>query len=224
MEIRDRLGAPLSEEGRYRLLIEAVTDYAIYMLDSDGIVSSWNPGARRFKGYEASEIIGQHFSRFYPEEDRTAGLPARVLEIAKRTGKFEGEGWRVRKDGSQFWAYVVIDPIRSPSGEVIGYAKITRDLTERKVAEQALKKSEEQFRLLVQGVTDYAIYMLDIEGRVASWNPGAQRIKGYLSDEIIGQHFSQFYTDEDRKAGEPQRALESAAREGCLRKGRLAYP
>ena len=218
MEIRDRLGAPLSEEGRYRLLIEAVTDYAIYMLDSDGIVTSWNPGARRFKGYEASEIIGQHFSRFYPEEDRTAGLPARVLEIAKRTGKFEGEGWRVRKDGSQFWAYVVIDPIRSPSGEVIGYAKITRDLTERKVAEQALKKSEEQFRLLVQGVTDYAIYMLDIEGRVASWNPGAQRIKGYLSDEIIGQHFSQFYTDEDRKAGEPQRALESAAREGRYEK------
>src|SRR4029077_4359836 len=156
----------------------AVTDYAIYMLDSDGFVTSWNPGARRFKGYEASEIIGQHFSRFYPEEDRTAGLPARVLEIAKRTGKFEGEGWRVRKDGSQFWAYVVIDPIRSPSGEVIGYAKITRDLTERKVAEQALKKSEEQFRLLVQGVTDYAIYMLDIEGRVASWNPGAQRIQG----------------------------------------------
>ena len=218
MEIQDRLVASLSEEGRYRLLIEAVTDYAIYMLDPDGIVTSWNPGARRFKGYEASEIIGQHFSRFYSEEDRTAGLPARVLEIAKRTGKFEGEGWRVRKDGSRFWAYVVIDPIRSPSGEVIGYAKITRDLTERKVAEQALKKSEEQFRLLVQGVTDYAIYMLDIEGRVDSWNLGAQRIKGYLSDEIIGQHFSQFYTDEDRKAGEPQRALESAAREGRYEK------
>ena len=218
MEIRDPLVASLSEEGRYRLLIEAVTDYAIYMLDPDGIVTSWNPGARRFKGYEASEIIGHHFSCFYSEEDRTAGLPARVLETAKRTGKFEGEGWRVRKDGGRFWAYVIIDAIRSPSGEVIGYAKITRDLSERKAAEEALKKSEEQFRLLVQGVTDYAIYMLDFEGRVNSWNLGAQRIKGYLSDEIIGHHFSQFYTDEDRKAGAPQRALETAAREGRYEK------
>ena len=192
MEIKDRLVASLSEEGRYRLLIEAVTDYAIFMLDHDGIVTSWNPGARRFKGYEASEIIGQHFSRFYSEEDRTAGLPARVLEIAKRTGKFESEGWRVRKDGSRFWAYVVIDPIRSPSGDVIGYAKITRDLTERKAAEDALRKSQEEFKLLVQGVSDYAIYLLDKEGRVSNWNLGAQRIKGYLPGEINGSHFSRF--------------------------------
>ena len=210
----DRVFGSLSEEGRYRLLIEAVTDYAIYMLDTDGVVTSWNPGARRFKGYEANEIIGQHFSRFYSEDDRNAGLPARVLEIAKTTGKYESEGWRVRKDGSRFWAYVVVDPIRTPSGELVGYAKITRDLTERKLAEQALKKSEEQFRLLVQGVTDYAIYMLDPEGRVDSWNLGAQRIKGYMPDEIIGKHFSQFYTPEDREAGEPQYALEMAAREG----------
>ena len=210
----DRVFGSLSEEGRYRLLIEAVTDYAIYMLDTDGVVTSWNPGARRFKGYEANEIIGQHFSRFYSEDDRNAGLPARVLEIAKTTGKYESEGWRIRKDGSRFWAFVVIDPIRTPSGELVGYAKITRDLTERKLAEQSLKKSEEQFRLLVQGVTDYAIYMLDPEGRVDSWNLGAQRIKGYMPDEIIGKHFSQFYTPEDREAGEPQYALEMAAREG----------
>jgi PAS domain S-box-containing protein len=210
----DRVFGSLSEEGRYRLLIEAVTDYAIYMLDTDGVVTSWNPGARRFKGYEANEIIGQHFSRFYSEEDRNAGLPARVLEIAKTTGKYESEGWRIRKDGSRFWAFVVIDPIRTPSGELVGYAKITRDLTERKLAEQSLKKSEEQFRLLVQGVTDYAIYMLDPEGRVDSWNLGAQRIKGYMPDEIIGKHFSQFYTPEDREAGEPQYAVEMAAREG----------
>lgn len=214
MESHDQLSASLTDEERYRLLIEAVTDYAIYMLDRDGIVTSWNPGARRFKGYEASEIIGQHFSRFYSEEDRNSGLPARALEISARTGKFESEGWRVRKDGTRFWAYVVIDPIRSPSGEIIGYAKITRDLTERKKAEQILKKSEEQFRLLVQGVTDYAIYMLDVEGRVSSWNLGAQRIKGYLSHEITGQHFSRFYTDEDRKAGLPERALQTAERVG----------
>ena len=203
---------------RYRLLVEAVTDYAIYMLDAEGIIASWNPGAQRFKGYEAGEIIGQHFSRFYTEEDRNSGLPARALETARRTGKFESEGWRVRKDGTRFWAYVVIDPIRSPSGDVIGYAKITRDLTERKTAEQTLKKSEEQFRLLVQGVTDYAIYMLDSDGRVSNWNLGAQGIKGYLPHEAIGQHFSLFYTDEDRKAGEPQRALETAAREGRFEK------
>ncbi len=203
-----------TEDARYRLLIEAVTDYAIYMLDPDGIVSSWNPGAQRFKGYGAEEIIGQHFSRFYTAEDQASGLPARALETARREGKFEHEGWRMRKDGSRFWAYVIIDPIRTSSGEIVGYAKITRDLTERKAAEQALKLSEQQFRLLVQGVTDYAIYMLDPEGRVSNWNAGAQRIKGYFPHEIVGQHFSQFYTDEDRAAGNPQHALDTARREG----------
>ena len=208
----------LTEDGRYRLLVQAVTDYAIYMLDPTGVVTSWNPGAERFKGYVSAEIIGQHFSRFYTEEDQKAGLPARALETASREGKFESEGWRVRKDGTRFWAYVVIDPIRDPLGGIVGFAKITRDLTERKKAEQALRQSEEQFRLLVQGVTDYAIYMLDQEGRVTNWNLGAQKIKGYLPHEIIGRHFSQFYTDEDRKAGEPQRALETAEREGRFEK------
>jgi PAS domain S-box-containing protein len=221
MEKDDRLGVSTAEDGRYRLLVEAITDYAIYMLDRDGIITSWNPGARRFKGYEADEIIGQHFSRFYSEEDRSSGLPERALETARNSGKFESEGWRVRKDGSRFWAYVIIDPIRSSSGEVIGYAKITRDLTERKSAEETLKKSEEQFRLLVQGVSDYAIYRLDPEGRVSSWNSGAERIKGYVPEEIIGRHFSQFYTDEDRKSGEPQKALETAAREGRFEKEAL---
>src|SRR5215475_6911898 len=131
MDRSDRYLASLSEEGRYRLLVEAVMDYAIYLLDSSGIITTWNPGAQRFKGYTAAEIIGQHFSRFYTEEDRKTGLPARALEIAAREGKFEAEGWHVRKDGSRFWAYVIIDPIRAPSGEIIGYAKITRDLTER---------------------------------------------------------------------------------------------
>jgi PAS domain S-box-containing protein len=202
------------EEMRFRLLIDAVVDYAIYMIDPDGIITSWNSGARRFKGYEEAEILGQHFSRFYTEEDRRAGLPQRALDTAINEGRFEGEGWRVRKDGTHFWSHVVIDPIIDPTGKLLGFAKITRDLTDRKMAEETLKQSEQQFRLLVQSVTDYAIYMLAPDGRLTNWNPGAQRIKGYRPEEVIGQHFSIFYTPEDREAGEPQRALETATREG----------
>jgi PAS domain S-box-containing protein len=203
-----------NDDSRFRLLIDAVTDYAIYMLDATGTVASWNPGAQRFKGYRADEIIGQHFSRFYTEEDLATNLPARALATAAREGRFEAEGWRVRKDGTRFWAHVVIDPIRSPKGEIIGYAKITRDLSERREAADALRLSEERFSLLIQSVTDYAIYMLDPQGVVASWNQGAQRFKGYAPDEIIGQRFSRFYTDEDRAAGTPERALRTAAEEG----------
>ncbi|HEX7790990.1 MAG TPA: PAS domain S-box protein [Afipia sp.] len=214
----NRFDASLSQDGRYRLLIEAVTDYAIYMLDSEGRVTSWNPGAQRFKGYTASEIIGRHFSEFYVEEDRKAGLPAHALATSAREGKFENEGWRVRKDGSRFWAHVVIDPIYSPDRQLVGFAKITRDLTERKAAERRLKQNEEQFRLLVQGVTDYALYMLDPKGFVSSWNVGAERIKQYRADEIIGQHFSKFYSESDREKGEPQNALDTALREGRFEK------
>jgi len=202
------------EDMRFRLLIDAVVDYAIYMIDPEGIITSWNSGAKRFKGYEEAEILGEHFSRFYTDEDRANGLPQRALDTAIREGRFEGEGWRVRKDGTHFWCHVVIDPIYSPSGQLLGFAKITRDLTDRKMAEETLKQSEQQFRLLVQGVSDYAIYMLSPDGRVSNWNPGAQRIKGYRPEEVIGQHFSMFYTPEDREIGEPQRALETAAREG----------
>jgi PAS domain S-box-containing protein len=214
VERTERLEASISNEGRFRMLIDAITDYAIYMLDPDGTITSWNPGARRFKGYEESEIIGENFSRFYTPEDRDAGLPERALEIAAREGRFESEGWRVRKDGTTFWALAVIDPIRDNAGRLIGYAKITRDLTERRKAEATLRDSEEQFRLLVQGVTDYAIFMLSREGCVTSWNSGAQRIKGYAPEEIIGQHFSRFYTEGDRLAGRPDEALKVAAREG----------
>lgn len=202
------------ENMRFRLLIDSVIDYAIYMIDPDGIITSWNSGAKRFKGYEEAEILGEHFSRFYTAEDRAAGLPQRALNTAINEGRFEGEGWRVRKDGTNFWSHVVIDPIIDPDGRLLGFAKITRDLTNRKMAEETLKQSEQQFRLLVQGVTDYAIYMLSPEGRVSNWNQGAQRIKGYLPEEIIGQHFSIFYTPEDRELGEPQRSLEIATREG----------
>lgn len=198
----------------YRLLVNAITDYAIYMLSPDGIVTNWNAGAERFKGYSAPEIIGHHFSRFYTADDRTAGVPERALNIADIDGRFEAEGWRVRKDGTRFWAHVVIDPIRAADGGILGYAKITRDLTERKLAEDALRQSQEQFRYLVQSVTDYAIYMLDGDGNVSSWNTGAEHIKGYAPSEIIGQHFSKFYNDEDRRSGMPATALATAYREG----------
>jgi len=208
------LGAPIEEEERYRRLVDAITDYAIYMLDANGIVVSWNTGAHRVKGYEADEIVGQHFARFYTPEDRADGAPDRALRQAAEAGRFEQEGWRVRKDGTRFWAHVAIDPIRDTDGLISGYAKVTHDLTERKFAEESLRQSEEQFRLLVQGVADYAIYMLDPEGHVASWNAGAQRFKGYQADEIIGEHFSRFYTDDDRAAGLPAEALRIAATEG----------
>ncbi len=210
-------GTPTDEE-RYRLLIDAITDYAIYMLDPDGRVSSWNRGAQRFKGYEPHEILGEHFSRFYTQEDRATNLPAEALRIARTEGRFEKEGWRLRKDGSRFWAHVIIDPIWSSSQELIGFAKITRDLTERKKAEQELITSEQQFQLLVQGVSDYAIYMLNPEGYVSSWNSGAQRIKGYRAEEIVGAHFSRFYTEEDRAAGLPEKSLETARTVGRFEK------
>jgi PAS domain S-box-containing protein len=202
------------DEQRYRLLVDAISDYAIFMLDPSGHVASWNEGARRFKGYEAEEILGRHFSCFYTEEERTAGRPEQVLATAAREGSYEHEGWRVRKDGECFWASVVVDPIRSESGELLGFAKITRDLTDRRQAEQELRQSQEQFRLLVQRVVDYAIYTLDTSGHITNWNLGAERIKGYHADEIIGQHFASFYTEEDRAAGLPESSLAEARREG----------
>jgi len=201
-----------------RLLINAITDYAIYMLDPEGRVSNWNAGAERFKGYKPEEIIGQNFSRFYTPEDQAAGLPQQYLEISAKTGSFEGEGWRVRKDGSRFWAHVVIDPIRNEAGTLLGFAKITRDLTERRQTEEKLRQTQEQFRLLVQGVTDYAIYMLDPQGHVSNWNAGAERIKGYKPEEIIGAHFSKFYREEDRQNNEPQKSLDTAITHGKYEK------
>ena len=200
-------------ERRFRLLVEGVSDYAIYMLDPEGIITNWNVGAERIKGYSAGDIIGQHFSIFYTPEDRAAGLPFDSLERARREKRFEAEGWRVRKDGTRFLASVVIDAIYADGG-LIGFAKITRDVTERHAADVALRSSEQQLRLLIGGVTDYALYMLDLAGNVTTWNAGGERIKGYTQQEIIGQHFSRFYMDSDRTAGRPARALRIARETG----------
>jgi PAS domain S-box-containing protein len=203
-------------EERFRLLVESVRDYAIFMLDPEGHVLTWNAGAQRFKGYRADEIIGQHFSRFYPPEALASGLPDHELKVASKTGVFEDEGWRVRKDGSLFWANVVITAMRDAQGELVGFAKVTRDLTQRRGHEEELRRSEERFRLLVEGVAEYAIFMLDPNGQVATWNTGAERIKGYTADEIIGQHFSVFYPDEARESRWPEHELQVAAEKGSF--------
>ena len=199
---------------RLQLLINSVIDYAIYMIDLDGRVASWNSGAARLKGYSAEEIIGQPFAKFFTPEDQAREFPNEALATAARTGRFESEGWRVRADGSRFWALAVIDAVRDHDGKLIGFAKVTRDMTERRLEQSRLLESERRFRHLVHAVVDYAIFQLDKDGVVATWNRGAERIKLYSADEIIGRHFSQFYTEEDQVAGLPERALATAASEG----------
>jgi PAS domain S-box-containing protein len=204
----------LSQEERFEVLVAGIRDYAIYLLDPGGYISSWNAGAERFKGYTADEVIGTHFSRFYTDEERADDKPGVALMRARSEGRFESEGWRVRKDGGRFWASVVIDAIHDRSGRFVGFAKITRDISEQKRVRDELNASEQRFRMLVQGVTDYAIYMLSPQGAVTNWNAGAERIKGFAASEVVGTDFSRFYTDEDRANGLPQRALATAAQTG----------
>lgn len=198
----------------YLRLVEGIVDYAIYMIDPDGRVATWNAGARRIKGYPDEDVIGKPFSMFYLPEDIEAGKPELEMETALREGRAEEEGWRVRKDGTRFWANVVLTPLWDDDGSLRGFAKVTRDLTERRAAEDALRISEEKFRLLVESVLDYAIFMLDPNGVVASWNAGAKRIKGYSAEEIIGSHFSRFYPPEDVASRKPEWELDVATREG----------
>jgi len=195
---------------RFELLVDAIADYAIYMLDAEGFVTTWNKGAENIKGYNAVETLGQHFSRFFTTEDQKNRVPETLLATARREGRYEVEGWRVRKDGSRFWCNAIVQRIQDERGDVIGFAKITRDITERMEADEALRDSERRFRLLVEGVIDYALCMLDPSGVVINWNPGAERLKGYTADEILGQHFSKFYTREECAAGMPGHVLEIA--------------
>jgi PAS domain S-box-containing protein len=199
---------------RLQMLIDGVVDHAIFMLDPDGLVVTWNQGAERIYGYGSSEVLGRSIECFFTEEDRRRGAARLGLETARREGRYEAEGWRVRKDGTRYWALAVIETIHDERGRVAGFAKVTRDITERHATLEALAESERRFRLLVNAVVDYALYMLDTDGNVAAWNPGAERIKGYTAQEIIGRHFSVFYPEEDRRDGMPLRALETAAREG----------
>jgi PAS domain S-box-containing protein len=202
------------DDASFRVFSETVRDYALLMLDPTGRVVSWNPGAEAIKGYRAEEIIGRHFSVFYPFEAIERGVPADELVAADRDGRFEDEGWRVRKDGTHFWANVVITALRAPDGTLTGYAKVTRDLTERRRHEESLRHSELRFRTLVEGVRDYAIYMLDPDGNVATWNAGAQQIHGYDAREVIGTHFSRFLVPDGGQGPRAGRELAVAAQEG----------
>lgn len=201
-------------DARMRLMVDSVRDYAIFMLDANGNVASWNRGAQLAKGYTPGEVIGRHIEMFYLREDRETGRARKLLDRAAREGRVEDEGWRVRKDGSRFWADVVITALRDEAGELKGFTKVTRDLTERRRAEEELRRSEERFRLLVDSVKDYAIFMLDPTGHIVTWNSGAERNQGYRASEIVGEHFSKFYPPEEVRAGKCERELEIAIRDG----------
>jgi PAS domain S-box-containing protein len=201
-------------EENLRLFVSEVKDYAIFMLDPSGVVTTWNEGAERIKGYTAEEIIGKNVSEFYTPEAVERGQPLQELNIAKEMGRHQGEGWRVRKDGSRFWADVVVTAVRDEVGRLRGFGKVTRDVTERNLAAEALRLSEENLRLFVSEVKDYAIFMLDPSGVVTTWNEGAERIKGYTAEEIIGKNFSEFYTPEAAEKGQPLQELNIAKQIG----------
>ncbi|HEY2093935.1 MAG TPA: PAS domain S-box protein [Thermoanaerobaculia bacterium] len=203
---------PTSDE--LALLIDEVQDYAIFLMGIHGEIRTWNRGAARIFGYAADDVIGRNFQIFYSKEDLDNRKPQHELEVADREGRIEDEGWRLRSDGTRFWVNTVITGLRTPDGKLRGFAKVTRDLTLRRAADERLRESEEMFRLLVANVQDYAIFMLDTGGHIASWNAGAHRIKGYTSDEIIGKHFSIFYPEEDIRSGKPPRELEIAREYG----------
>jgi PAS domain S-box-containing protein len=207
----DEIVAPKDE---LSLLIDTVQDYAMFLMGTTGEIRTWNPGAARIFGYTADQAVGRNFAMFYPEEDLANQKPQHELEIARNEGRVEDEGWRIRGDGERFWVNTVITALRNADGSLRGFAKVTRDLTVRRAAEERLRQSEEMFRLLVANVQDYAIFMLDPDGNIISWNAGAHRIKGYEANEIIGRHFSVFYPEEDVRNGKPPRELDIAREYG----------
>ncbi len=197
-----------------RIWVDSTTALAAFCLTPEGYVSTWNPGGTAIYGYAPEEIIGQHYSVFFPDDDRESATLESELREARAHRSFETEGWRRRKDGSVFWASVLTTALIEADGSLIGFVKIVRDESDKRKAHDAVIESERRFRLLVEGVTDYSIFMLSPEGLVTNWNSGARRIKGYTAEEIIGSHFSRFYSPEDAAAGLPQRALRIAASEG----------
>ncbi|MBK0403462.1 PAS domain S-box protein [Adhaeribacter sp. BT258] len=199
---------------RFQKMVAEVEDYAILLLDQDGYIESWNKGAEKIKGYNAGEIIGKHFSNFYTPEDRVADLPGKLLAEAAAKGSVHHEGWRLKKDGGKFWGSVTITAIHDENELVIGFSKVTRDLTEKKLAEENLRRSEDRYHKMIAEIQDYAILLMDVNGKIENWNKGAEKIKGYKASEIVGRHFSTFYTPDDQATQKPQRLLEKAIKNG----------
>jgi PAS domain S-box-containing protein len=206
--------APSATDLDFRILVEAVEDYAIFRLDKDGFVTTWNTGAQRAKGYTSSEIIGRHYAVFFTPEDQSNGKPQEILSRVNLEGRFADEGWRVRKDKSRFWASVVLTAVRDENGQLAGFIKITRDLSEQRAAHETLRENEGWIRMLIDSLSDYAIFTLDYTGHVTSWNMGAERAKGYTKEEILGQPYSIFFKPEDQANNLPAEILRTAIREG----------
>lgn len=205
---------PPSTEQPSRQVVEGIVELAIFMLDLNGQIETWNAGAHRMFGYESKQIAGNNFARLHTAQEQVAGLPAETLSKASADGKFTREGWRVRKDGSRFRASIAIEAVRDSAGALTGFAEVTRDIDEARVAQDGAPAREEQFRRLVEGVANQAIYLLSPLGCVLTWNRGAERITGYSAADVIGTNFSRFHTEQDRELEIPRDALQVAAREG----------
>lgn len=192
-------------------LIQNIREYAVFMVSTDGKVASWNQGARWLKGYDVNEVIGTSFSHFFPPEEIGKGTPELLLKTAELEQHAQYEGWLLRKDHSVFWGKISMSSLTDEKGELQGFSNVAADLTEQKKAEQALQEREQHYRRLVDSVQDYAVFTLSVDGFVQSWNQGAQRLKGYRSNEIIGSNITQFFPSEELDKGVVSKLLKDAS-------------
>src|SRR3954467_7185422 len=201
-------------EQRLRLLLDSLTEHAVFLIDLSGTIASWNTGVQRLLGYEEAEFIGLPFAALFTPEDVAQGRPAHELERALATGRSDDKRQQVLGDGSRFHTDGIVTVMRDPDGSAIAFSKVMHDVTAQHEASEALRISEQQYRLLVESVSDHAIFMLDVAGRVVSWTPAAERLLGYSADEIIGQPLAVFFTPEDRQRGMPEQEMRMAETNG----------
>lgn len=197
-----------------RVLVAGITDYAIVMLDPNGYVVSWNAGAQYVSGYRADEVIGMPFAKFYSPEDVMHGRPAEVLRIVKATGRYEEEGWQLRKDGSRFRNHSIMTTLEEPAGVLLGFSMVSHDVTARWESDEGLRISEGRFRALLTYLPHYALIMLDPRGRVSTWTDEAERMSGYARQEVLGLPSSLFYTAQDLAVNKPYKDLALATTHG----------